>query len=32
MDTTDLGEGDPELRDRLGLPPERAVDDVLAPS
>jgi uncharacterized protein YbjT (DUF2867 family) len=32
MDTTDLGEGDAELRDRLGLPPERTVDDVLGPS
>jgi uncharacterized protein YbjT (DUF2867 family) len=32
MDTTDLGEGDPDLRDRLGLPPARRVDDVLAPS
>ena len=32
MDTTDLGEGDPELRGRLGLPPARTVNDVLGPS
>ena len=32
MDTTALGEGDPELRGRLGLPPARTVDDVLASS
>jgi uncharacterized protein YbjT (DUF2867 family) len=31
MDTTDLGEGDPDLRDRLGLPPARTVGDVLNP-
>ena len=29
MDTTALGEGDPELRDRLGLPPARTLSDVL---
>ncbi len=29
MDTTDLGEGDPELRNRLGLRPARTVSDVL---
>jgi len=29
MDTVDLGEGDPGLRDRLGLPPARTVGDVL---
>jgi uncharacterized protein YbjT (DUF2867 family) len=29
MDTTDLGEGDPELRGRLGLSAARTVDDVL---
>jgi uncharacterized protein YbjT (DUF2867 family) len=32
MDSTDLGEGDPELRGRLGLPPARTLGDVLAPS
>jgi uncharacterized protein YbjT (DUF2867 family) len=32
MDTTDLGEGDSELRGRLGLPPARRMSDVLAPS
>ena len=32
MDTKDLGEGDPELRGRLGLPPARTLGDVLAPS
>ena len=31
MDTTDLGEGDPGLRTRLGLPPARTVSDVLDP-
>jgi NADH dehydrogenase len=29
MDTTNLGEGDPDLRSRLGLPPARTVSDVL---
>jgi len=29
MDTTDLGVGDPGLRDRLGLPPPRSVSQVL---
>jgi uncharacterized protein YbjT (DUF2867 family) len=32
MDTTDLGEGDSELRGRLGLPLARTMSDVLAPS
>ena len=32
MDTTDLGEGDTELRRRLGLLPARVLNDVLAPS
>jgi uncharacterized protein YbjT (DUF2867 family) len=31
MDTTELGQGDPGLRDRLGLPPARTVSDVLDP-
>jgi uncharacterized protein YbjT (DUF2867 family) len=30
MDSTDLGEGDPDLRTRLGLPPARTVSDVLS--
>ena len=29
MDTTDLGEGDPDLRDRLDLPPLRSVSQAL---
>ena len=29
MDTTDLGEGDPDLRSRLALPPTRTVGDAL---